>query len=93
MSLLKVKISNQEDIILKEETANLNFDYSDRGEEPIKQNRETLLTILSKGEQRAYFILQFLFEIEARKINPNIDLLIFDDVADSFDYKNKFAII
>lgn len=89
----KVNISNQEDIILKKETANLNFDYSDRGEEPVKQNRENLLKILSKGEQRAYFILHFLFEIEARKLNSNQDLLIFDDVADSFDYKNKFAII
>ncbi|MBW8244533.1 hypothetical protein K1F50_17125 [Muricauda oceani] len=89
----KVNIVNQEDIILKEETANLNFDYSDRGEEPVKQNRENLLTILSKGEQRAYFILHFLFEIESRKLKPNKNLLIFDDVADSFDYKNKFAII
>ncbi|MFD0931792.1 hypothetical protein ACFQ0R_04180 [Psychroflexus salinarum] len=89
----KVKIKNQEDIILKEETANLNFDYSDRGEDAIEQNRESLLTILSKGEQRAYFLLHFLFEIEARKLNTNKNLLIFDDVADSFDYKNKFAII
>ncbi len=89
----KVIIVNQEDIILKEETANLNFDYSDRGELPVKQNRENLLTILSKGEQRAYFILHFLFEIESRKLKPNKNLLIFDDVADSFDYKNKFAII
>ncbi|QYA25171.1 hypothetical protein G3I01_06480 [Gramella sp. MT6] len=89
----KVNIVNQEDIILKEETANLNFDYSDREEDPVKQNRENLLTILSKGEQRAYFILHFLFEIESRKLRPNKNLLIFDDVADSFDYKNKFAII
>lgn len=89
----KVNIINQEDIILKQETANLNFDYSDRGKEPIKQNRDNLLSILSKGEQRAYFILHFLFEIEARKLKQSRDLLIFDDVADSFDYKNKFAII
>ncbi|SDL52054.1 hypothetical protein SAMN04488034_105157 [Salinimicrobium catena] len=89
----KVNIVNQEDIILKEETANLNFDYSDRGDVPVKQNRENLLTILSKGEQRAYFILHFLFEIESRKLKTNKNLLIFDDVADSFDYKNKFAII
>ncbi|TQI71096.1 hypothetical protein JM79_2022 [Gramella sp. Hel_I_59] len=89
----KVNIVNQEDIILKEETANLTFDYADRGAEAVKQNRENLLNILSKGEQRAYFILHFLFEIEARKLKPDKNLLIFDDVADSFDYKNKFAII
>lgn len=89
----KVIIANQEDIILKHETANLEFDYSDRNENPIRQKRENLLKVLSKGEQRAYFILQFLFEIESRKLNPEKNLLIFDDVADSFDYKNKFAII
>ncbi|NEW79423.1 MAG: hypothetical protein GZ086_08380 [Gelidibacter sp.] len=89
----KVIITNQEDIILKQDTANLEFDYSDRNDNPIRQKRDNLLSILSKGEQRAYFILQFLFEIESRKSSPEKNLLIFDDVADSFDYKNKFAII
>lgn len=89
----KVILINQEDIILKQETGNLEFDYSDRNEAPIRQKREALLSVLSKGEQRAYFILQFLFEIESRKISQENNLLIFDDVADSFDYRNKFAII
>ena len=86
-------LSNKEDIVLKKETASLEFQYSDRNDEPIKQDRNSLLSILSKGEQRAYFILQFLFELESRKSNPDVNLLILDDIADSFDYKNKFAII
>jgi ABC-type cobalamin/Fe3+-siderophores transport system ATPase subunit len=89
----KVILENQEDIILKQETGNLKFDYSDRNDPAVRQNRNNLLAILSKGEQRAYFILQFLFEIESRKLSTEKHLLIFDDVADSFDYKNKFAII
>ncbi len=89
----KVILANQEDIVLKEETANLEFEYSDRDDVPVKQKKDNLLNILSKGEQRAYFILQFLFEIESRKLTTDQNLLIFDDVADSFDYKNKFAII
>lgn len=89
----KVVLENQEDIVLKQETGNLKFDYSDRNDPAVRQNRDNLLAILSKGEQRAYFILQFLFEIESRKLNTEKHLLIFDDVADSFDYKNKFAII
>jgi len=89
----KVVLSNKEDIVLKKETASLEFQYSDRNDEPIKQDRNSLLSILSKGEQRAYFILQFLFELESRKSNPDVNLLILDDIADSFDYKNKFAII
>ncbi|MFD1628937.1 hypothetical protein [Pseudopedobacter beijingensis] len=89
----KVILANQEDIILKQDTANLEFEYSDRDEEPVRQKKENLISILSKGEQRAYFILQFLFEIESRKLGNEKHLLIFDDIADSFDYKNKFAII
>ena len=38
-------------------------------------------------------MLQNLFEIEARKSVGQPTLLILDDVADSFDYKNKYAII
>lgn len=89
----EVILVNQDDILLKEETANLEFDYIDKNENPVRQNKENLLKILSKGEQRAYFILQFLFEIESRKNSAEKHLIIFDDVADSFDYKNKFAII
>lgn len=89
----KVNIANKQDVLLKQETANLEFVYKDVNESDVKQTKENLLKILSKGEQRAYFILQFLFEIESRKLNTTPTLLIFDDIADSFDYKNKYAII
>ena len=36
---------------------------------------------------------QLLFEIESRKQLNQETLLILDDIADSFDYKNKYAII
>lgn len=89
----EVNIANKRDVILKQETANLEFIYKDKNENDVKQTKENLLKILSKGEQRAYFILQFLFEIESRKLQDTPTLLIFDDIADSFDYKNKYAII
>lgn len=90
----KVKLTNQEDIILKQETANLEFEYKDKSDEPsITKDKNSLLQALSKGEQRAYYILQLLFDIEARKSLEIETLLIFDDIADSFDYKNKYAII
>lgn len=89
----EVNIANKQDVLLKQETANLEFVYKDSSEQDVKQTKENLLKILSKGEQRAYFILQFLFEIESRKLNANPTLLIIDDIADSFDYKNKYAII
>ncbi len=89
----KVVISNQEDVILKEEGANLEFVYSDRGQEAIGCGKKSLLDIISKGEQRAFYILQLLFDIESRRNNDSNCLIVFDDIADSFDYKNKFAII
>lgn len=88
-----VEIANQQDVLLKQETPTLEFLYKDKKEEPIKQSKENLLKVLSKGEQRAYFILHFLFEIESRKLNEDSTLIVFDDIADSFDYKNKYAII
>ena len=89
----EISIANQPDVILKQQSAALQFIYNDKHEEPATQTKENLLKVLSKGEQRAYFILQFLFEIESRQDADEITLLVFDDVADSFDYKNKYAII
>lgn len=49
--------------------------------------------ILSRGEKRAFIILQFLFEMEARKTMDHDTILVMDDIADSFDYQNKYAIV
>src|SRR5690606_13146257 len=89
----EIKLVNQEDVILKEETANLEFDYQDANQAPVRKDKSSLLSILSKGEQRAFYILQFLFDIESRKQPNQKTLLVLDDIADSFDYKNKYAII
>ena len=59
----------------------------------VKKERNELINVLSRGEKRAFFILQLLFELEARKKSKIETLVILDDIADSFDYKNKYAII
>lgn len=87
-----VTIENQEDVMLKEEKPSLIFKYIDDAEES-EINRNKLLEVLSKGEQRALYILNIIFEIEALKNEEKNKLIIFDDIADSFDYKNKYAII
>lgn len=89
----KIILSNQKDVILKKDTANLDFFYADRNDTATKQDKEALLKMLSKGEQRAYYILQFLFDIESRRSLSSKTLIVLDDIADSFDYKNKYAII
>lgn len=86
-------MANQEDVVLKEKTASLEFDYKDPNETPVRKDKSSLLSILSRGEQRAFYILQLLFDIESRKQLKKRTLLILDDIADSFDYKNKYAIV
>ena len=88
----EVILENQEDVILKEKVATLNFKYKDNREQKIC-DKDKITNVLSKGEKRAFFMLQFLFEIEARKAERKPTILVCDDIADSFDYKNKYAII
>ena len=49
--------------------------------------------MLSQGEKRVLYLLQIIFDVEIRKKNKNKTLFIIDDIADSFDYLNKYAII
>ncbi len=72
-------------------TSKLN--YIDDNGRKIKKEQKELYDILSRGEKRAFIILQFLFEMEARKLADDYTLVIMDDIADSFDYHNKYAII
>ena len=90
---LKVSIVNQRDIILKKEAAKLQFSYIEEGQtHPFKEKKD-IDKILSRGEKRAFIILQFLFEMESRKMVDHDTILVMDDIADSFDYQNKYAIV
>lgn len=55
--------------------------------------RQELLKSLSQGEKKALYILNVIFEIEVRRRGRQETLFVVDDIADSFDYKNKYAII
>lgn len=48
---------------------------------------------LSQGERRALYLLNIIFDIERIRREGNKKLIVVDDIADSFDYKNKYAII
>lgn len=89
----KVEIENHDEIILKQTAAKLKFVYIDDQNNPIEKRKEDIQAILSRGEQRAFYILQLLFELESRKSSGQDHLIVFDDIADSFDYQNKYAII
>ncbi|MBP9780276.1 hypothetical protein KBD33_06720 [Candidatus Gracilibacteria bacterium] len=81
-------VDNQSDVLLKESVPVISFDY-----EGVRFNQKELLSILSNGEKRAFYILNILFEIERKKQSGLPTVIVIDDIADSFDYQNKYAII
>lgn len=87
----ELDIVNYSDTVLGKEKAILVFKFKD-GE----SNTEMLLNdvrTLSTGEMRAFCLLNVIFEAANRQQNNTETLFVFDDVVDSFDYKNKAAII
>lgn len=88
-----LKIQNKDDVILRGKVPTIEFIFKDGDSEKIYKTKNELLEILSTGEKRALYILNVIFEVEARKKEESNTLFIIDDIADSFDYKNKYAII
>lgn len=89
----RLVIENQSDILLKQSVPVVAFEYNENGENPKSLSKKDLLDVLSNGERRALYILNILFEIEHRKRTKQEILIIIDDIADSFDYRNKYAIV
>ncbi|KQT01570.1 phage infection protein [Rhizobium sp. Leaf391] len=84
---------NRTSVILGQEPMlSLGFTFDD-GSDSAPVDRTALIAALSTGEKKALYILNIIFEIEARRAAGQNTLLIVDDVADSFDYRNKYAII
>lgn len=86
-----LSVANQTQAALGKENAKLKFTFKD-GTETVEWSRSEIKT-LSQGEKRALYLLNFIFDVEARKLANQETLFIIDDVADSFDYKNKHAIV
>ena len=88
-----IEASNQEDVILNEELPSFKYTFCDnRGIQEI--SKEKLLDdILSTGEKRAYYILNMIFQILVAQKEDSEKLIVMDDISESFDYKNKYAII
>lgn len=86
-----LSVANQTQAALGKEKARLKFTFKD-GDDIVEWSRSEVKT-LSQGEKRALYLLNFIFEVEARSLSAQETLFIIDDVADSFDYKNKHAIV
>ena len=87
-----IEPANQDDVILNQELPSFRYIFSDnRGEKEIAKNN--LLDVLSTGEKRAYYILNMIFQILVAQKEGREKLVVLDDISESFDYKNKYAII
>jgi len=88
----QLTLVNQDDVILKSESPNLTFVFNDKLQNQSRNVEETaLMSVLSQGERRAFYLLNIIFEVRARKNSGQETIFIVDDIADSFDYKNKYA--
>jgi hypothetical protein len=89
----KLTAKNRVSVILGgEPMLSLGFTFED-GADSAQVEKSTLLQALSTGEKKALYVLNIIFEIEVRKMANQESILVVDDIADSFDYKNKYAII
>lgn len=88
----KLDVENKENVILKDALPAVKFIFEDGEDEKRFEDKEEILRVLSTGEKRALYVLNIMFEVETRRKN-DFTLFIIDDIADSFDYKNKYAII
>lgn len=90
----RIEVANQEDVILKGSAPQVAFTFQG-GDNAMSRDvdKSLLLKVLSQGEKRSLYILNILFELNARKKQGVETIIIADDIADSFDYKNKYAIV
>ncbi|NCC70741.1 hypothetical protein EOM09_04110, partial [bacterium] len=84
-----LEIQNKADAVLNKKIPAIDFKFQGKN---IERNN-LIENILSQGEKRAFYILNVIFEIKSRQLQNKKTLFIIDDIADSFDYKNKYAIV
>ena len=88
-----LQLDNKAEALLNHDFLRIKYLHSNgRGEIEYK-SKEHFLNFVSTGEKRAYYLLINLFEIEKRKTRKKKQIIVIDDIAESFDYKNKYAII
>jgi hypothetical protein len=91
----EIEIENTKDSVLGLKQPSLCVRFIDRetGESELVERDFISDKVLSQGERRAFYLLNIIFEIQARLIKNQETIFVIDDIADSFDYKNKYAIV
>lgn len=90
----QMEIENLKGSIIGESVPHVMFTFS-KGDRIKRITRSQLdeADTLSQGEKRALYLLNIIFDIEQMKNAGIPKIVVVDDIADSFDYKNKYAII
>lgn len=88
----EIEPANQEDVILKESVPSFRYLFKDN-QTKTELSKDKLLESLSTGEKRAYYILNMIFQILVAKQEGKEKIILLDDISESFDYRNKYAII
>ncbi len=88
----EISIKNRFNSIIGKNYPAFKIKYKKNNSEKVI-NEELLKKTLSTGEVRALTILHFLFDLNISIKKNNETFVILDDVVDSFDYKNKYAMI
>lgn len=89
----KLDVINKIPVMLgQDKVPTLGFTFND-GDEQADIDRDKLMGALSTGEKKAFYVLNVMFDMQVRMEAGQKSLFIVDDIADSFDYKNKYAII
>lgn len=89
-------VSNKQGTVLGKSVPQIIFTFQDEitGDETrLTESEIDKKDVLSQGEKRAMYLMNILFKLEDHKTSGESKLYIIDDIADSFDYKNKYAII
>lgn len=89
-----IEVPNKDDVAFADRMPEFIFKYVDNEtQEEMELPRKNLEKVLSQGEKRALFLLNIINDLEALKLANQPCLIIADDIAESFDYKNKYAIV
>ncbi len=90
----KLDVVNRKDVVLNSVAPTIDFVFDDGHEDGAKSTTvQDLKNTLSHGEKRALYLLSIIFDLKARQADNEETLFVIDDAVDSFDYKNKYAII
>lgn len=96
----KLEITNKSDAIVNdlvrpvfeiryENPRDLTAPYCER---PDGNNQLRIVgSVLSNGERKALHLLNIIFQLQSKLKEDKEILVVFDDIVESFDYKNKYA--